>query len=114
MTPTRSPASPGKGARLRGSSEDTAAKARAESATVADRNPTVSSVGASGTTPLVLITPQLGLNPTQPHSAAGIRTLPAVSVPSASGTMPAATAAAEPPDEPPDVSSGFQGFCTGP
>ena len=36
-----------------------------------------------------------------PHEAAGWRIEPPVSVPSASGAMPAATAAAEPPREPP-------------
>ena len=74
----------------------------------------MSKVGASGTTPRVGSTPQPGLKPTQPHSAAGMRTEPAVSVPSASGTMPAATAAAEPPEEPPVVSAGFQGFLVAP
>ena len=39
--------------------------------------------------------------PTMPHSAAGWRIEPPVSVPSESGANPAATAAAEPPLEPP-------------
>src|SRR5713226_5038901 len=45
-----------------------------------------------------------------PHNDAGCRTEPPVSEPSATGTIPAATAAAEPPEEPPgtrDVSHGF-------
>ena len=41
--------------------------------------------------------------PTMPHSPAGWRIEPPVSVPIASGTMPAATHAAEPPLEPPGV-----------
>ena len=41
------------------------------------------------------------LQPTTPHSAAGWRIEPPVSVPSESGASPAATAAAEPPLEPP-------------
>ena len=36
-----------------------------------------------------------------PHSDDGTRIEPLVSEPSVSGTWPAATAAAEPPDEPP-------------
>ncbi len=54
--------------------------------------------------------PRLGLKPTAPESAAGIRTDPPMSVPSANGTTPVATATADPPDEPPEVRSGFQGL----
>jgi len=50
------------------------------------------------------------LKPEIPHSAAGWRTEPPVSEPSASGTSPAATAAAQPLDEPPGVRSGSQGL----
>jgi len=39
-----------------------------------------------------------------------MRTLPAPSVPTANGPMPAATAAAAPPDEPPGVQPVFQGL----
>src|SRR5699024_922784 len=39
-----------------------------------------------------------------------MRTDPAPSEPSAAGTSPAATAAAEPPEEPPGVWPGFQGL----
>ena len=39
-----------------------------------------------------------------------MRTEPPMSVPSARGTQPAATAAPDPPDEPPGVSAGFQGL----
>ncbi len=39
-----------------------------------------------------------------------MRTLPAPSVPTETGPMPAATAAALPPDEPPGVLLGFQGL----
>ena len=54
--------------------------------------------------------PKLGFKPKLPQNAAGMRTLPAPSVPTASGPMPAATAAALPPDEPPAVLAGFQGL----
>src|SRR5829696_4862594 len=49
-----------------------------------------------------------------PQSAAGWRTLPPVSEPSASGTMRAATAAADPPLDPPGVRVTSQGFFVGP
>ena len=46
--------------------------------------------------------------------AAGWRIEPPVSVPSASGAMPAATAADEPPLEPPGTRAGSHGLCVGP
>jgi len=52
----------------------------------------------------------VGLSPTMPHSAAGIRTLPPMSVPSANGTQPEATAAPDPPDDPPGVREISQGL----
>ena len=48
--------------------------------------------------------------PTSPQHAAGIRIDPIPSLPCATATMPAATAAAAPPDEPPGVRSRFHGF----
>ena len=47
--------------------------------------------------------PDPGLMPNSPHAAAGMRTEPRPSVPCATGTSAAATAAADPPDEPPGV-----------
>src|SRR5678810_750095 len=49
-----------------------------------------------------------------PHNDAGCLTEPPVSEPSATGTMPAATAVAEPPDEPPETRVVSHGFRTGP
>src|SRR5256885_3121168 len=49
-----------------------------------------------------------------PHSDAGWRTEPPVSEPSATETIPAATAAADPPDDPPGTRVVSQGFFTGP
>src|SRR6266704_1919435 len=54
--------------------------------------------------------PKLTLNPNRPLSADGIRIDPPPSLPVQIGIMPTATAAAEPPDEPPGVRSGFQGL----
>src|SRR4051812_34665091 len=44
--------------------------------------------------------PRLGLKPNTPHTEAGMRIEPPPSLACARGTMPAATAAAEPPEEP--------------
>src|SRR5581483_6575874 len=52
--------------------------------------------------------------PQTPESAAGCRIDPPVSVPVAAGAMRAATAAAEPPEEPPGTRVPSQGFFTGP
>ena len=52
----------------------------------------------------------VGLNPTTPQNAAGRITDPLVCVPIAPSTCPAATAAAEPDDEPPGVCRAFHGF----
>ena len=49
-----------------------------------------------------------------PHSAAGWRIEPPVSVPSAHGALPAATAAALPPDEPPGTRVRSHGLSAGP
>jgi hypothetical protein len=48
-----------------------------------------------------------------PQAAAGMRKDPPASLPWARGTSPAATAAADPPDEPPIPLVGSMGFTTG-
>src|SRR3954465_363990 len=53
------------------------------------------------------------LSPTSPHSLAGIRIDPPPSLAWATGTMPLATAAAAPPDDPPGEGSGFHGLRAG-
>src|SRR5436309_9926065 len=52
--------------------------------------------------------------PTMPQSDAGWRIDPPVSVPIAHGASPAATAAADPPDDPPGTRSRSHGLRTGP
>src|SRR5262249_27919409 len=54
--------------------------------------------------------PNVGLMPATPQSAAGIRMEPPVSLATAPGTRQAATAAADPPLEPPQMNSGLCGF----
>src|SRR5215467_7497061 len=66
--------------------------------------------GPSGTLPPRGTRPNVGLMPATPQSAAGIRMEPPVSVATAAGTSPAATAAADPPLEPPQMKSGLCGF----
>ena len=51
--------------------------------------------------------------PVMPTKAAGWRIEPPVSVPVTPGAIRAATAAAEPPDEPPGTRLVSQGFATG-
>src|SRR5687768_4806155 len=54
--------------------------------------------------------PNDGLMPNRPVNAHGMRIEPPPSVPTASGPIPAATAAAAPPDDPPGVLAGFHGL----
>ena len=76
------------------SSERTSATARAS-------GPTVSSEAATGCTPRFETAPYVGRIPDTPQSDAGSRTEPPVSVPIAARQRSAATAAPEPPLEPP-------------
>ena len=84
-----------------------AASAVQQSSVVSAKIETQSSERQAGTTPAVETRPRLGLSPTMLLSPAGTRPEPAVSVPSASGTRPAATATAEPELDPPGISFGL-------
>src|SRR5580698_1998781 len=81
----------------------TAAAANATSAILAPNTPAVSRCQDTSLTPTSGISRYDGLNPATPQNAAGLITEPAVWVPKAIGTIPAATAAHEPEDEPPGV-----------
>ena len=74
--------------------------------------PAWSRLGASGTIPPIGTRPCVALIELTPQSAAGIRSEPAVSVPRVAGTMPAASAAADPPLDPPTDRSTACGFPT--
>ena len=89
-----------------------AASSGAQSAGVRAIGPAWSSVGASGTAPRSDVSPRDGFSVDVPQSADGIRSEPAVSVPVAAGVMPAASAAAEPPLEPPGERSSAHGLPT--
>ena len=69
---------------------------------------------AKATMPYRLTRPYVGLSPTTPHRAAGWRIEPPVSVPMPRGAWYAATAAAEPPDDPPGTRSRSHGLAVGP
>ena len=53
---------------------------------------------------------RVGFSPKRPQHDAGMRIEPPPSLPCAAGTMPAATAAPAPPDEPPEERAGSQGL----
>src|SRR5205085_7367535 len=57
---------------------------------------------------------RVGFMPNTPQADAGIRIEPPPSVACASGRIRAATAAAAPPDEPPEECAGFHGLRVGP
>ena len=60
------------------------------------------------------IRPCVGFSPMVPVNAAGMRIEPPASLPIDTRTMPAATAAAQPPLLPPGVSVGFRGYARDP
>ncbi len=74
----------------------------------------MSSVGQSGKTPSIGITPQRDFRPTISHAAEGSRIEQPVSEPIPRSTSPAASAAALPELEPPVVFPGCAGLCTVP
>src|SRR5882757_544645 len=57
---------------------------------------------------------RVGFNPNTPEAEAGMRIEPPPSLAWVTGKMRAATAAAAPPDEPPEECARFQGFRVGP
>ncbi len=71
--------------------------------------PRWSIVVLSGTTPSVGIAPSVGLKPTSPQAADGIRIEPPVSLPTEAYAIPAATDTADPPDDPPGERVGSSG-----
>ncbi len=89
-----------------------AVSSAAQSATVRAIGPTWSSVGASGNTPAIGMRPCVGLIVLMPQKVAGMRSEPQVSLPSVAGVMQAASAAPEPPLEPPATRSSAHGLPT--
>ena len=83
-----------------GSSASTASST-AQQATLRASGPMLSSVEDSGTAPSSGTRRWVGLKPTMPLNAAGIRHEPPVSVPKAPCAMPSTTETAAPDDDPP-------------
>ena len=123
IRPTRSPSTPsssterssgaGRGIEVEsaGSWPPITSSATAASATEVANGPIWSRLEAKAISPMRLTTPYVGFTPTTPHSAAGWRIDPPVSLPKPRVAKPAATAAALPPLEPPGtrlVSSGLR------
>jgi hypothetical protein len=86
----------------------TTSRWRALSATVVVSSPYTAVCDPDG--PGCGMRPWLGFMPTSPEKAAGMRVDPPPSLAVPQGTRPAATAAAEPPDEPPGVRSRAHGL----
>ncbi len=107
--PSRSPAS-GAGCNGCGLSPAITASAAAHSATLFAIGPIESSVNDSGNAPSVGTRWRLGFQPTMPHSAAGMRVEPPVSLPIAISHMPSATATPPPEVEPPGTRSRSNGL----
>ena len=86
------------------------ASSRPQSAALRARKPAQSRLGASGITPSIGSMPCVGFSPVTPQHAAGSRTEPPVSEPSAANACRAATAAPLPLEEPPVTCAAFQGL----
>src|SRR5690625_7348049 len=86
----------------------------AASSTLLDMGPMWSKVHASGKHPYLATKPWVGFKPTSPQAADGIRIEPAASVPSVEKDISDATAAPEPPEDPPRSLSRSHGLWTGP
>ena len=87
----------------RGSSPAITASSRAQSSTVQAIGPAESKEVDSGSTPSSGMRRCVGLKPTSPLSAEGMRSEPPVSVPMAPAAMPSATEIAPPEVEPPGM-----------
>ena len=108
-TPNDNPRSGTSGSRRHGEPANTAS-IMAQDLTDLAIGPIVSKAVERGTTPSVGTRPSEGLKPVRPQRAAGPRIEPPVSVPRAETTLPSATAAAEPDDDPPTRRSGSHGL----
>src|ERR1700730_12309648 len=98
-----------------GSGPITASRAYATSTAVRAIGPLLERLGQpGGSGPPTGTRPSDGLSPESPHSADGMRIEPPPSDPVASGTIPAAMAAALPPDEPPGERDTSHGLRVGP
>src|SRR5579863_3888732 len=86
-----------------GGSPARTASAIAQQAMLLANGPIESSVVDSGIAPSQGMRGLVGLKPAMPHSAAGMRTEPPVSLPIATTAAPSPTETAAPDDEPPGI-----------
>src|SRR3954470_20886021 len=87
-----------------------ASRTRAQSSTERAIGPILSIDQASDMQPCRLTRPNVGRRPDAPQAQQGETMLPSVSLPSAKPTRPAATAEAEPADDPLDPRRGSHGL----
>src|SRR5207249_3854081 len=97
-----------------GSKPTLADSCRARSATLRPIGPSTEITDQPSGRLLLATSPGEGRSPTTPHSAAGMRSEPPVSEPVARGSMSTASAAAEPPDDPPAFRLGSKGLPVAP
>ncbi len=93
-----------------GSKHAATSKTAEASSAVSANTEMQSSERQAGTTPRVLKRPRVGFRPTMLLKAAGTRPDPAVSVPRAKLTRPAATATADPELDPPGMKRASKGL----
>ncbi|MCY1373044.1 hypothetical protein D9M69_602940 [compost metagenome] len=98
--PTVSPPNDAASGRI-GASPAITASARMQSATVLAKGPIESRAGVSGKAPSSGMRRAVGLKPTKPFRAAGMRMEPPVSEPIAISLVPSAAETAAPEEEPP-------------
>src|SRR5437773_4474554 len=98
----------------RGSKPTLAANCSAVSATVRPIGPSTEITDQPSGRASFATSPGDGRMPTTPHSAPGMRSEPPVSEPVQIGSMSTASAAAEPPDEPPAFNAGSNGLPVAP
>src|SRR5580692_6850580 len=85
-------------------------RTRAQSWTERQMGPSLSIVQLRAMAPVRGTSPKVGRRPVQPQRVEGEEMEPSVSEPMANATHPAATALAEPAEEPLDPCAGFHGF----
>src|SRR5438034_26962 len=85
-----------------------------QSSALRPKGPSLSSVQESAIAPCRLTSPYVGRSAVTPQNDAGVTIDPDVSDPIANGTIPAATAAPGPLDDPPDHRVRSHGFSPGP
>src|SRR5215468_7102817 len=92
------------------SGPEIASSTSAVSSTLRQIGPSLSILQESAIAPVRGTNPNVGRNPVQPHRVLGEEIEPNVSEPTANATHPAATAEADPADEPLDPCAGFHGL----